>query len=76
MAARLAPADYDRLHHFIADDFWDAAPLESELLRPIARLIIELALLGRMLRDARSSFAIVSLNRGGTSVGVIEEATV
>jgi hypothetical protein len=24
MAARLAPGDYDRLHHFIADGVWDA----------------------------------------------------
>jgi SRSO17 transposase len=32
MAARLAPGDYDQLHHFIADGVWDAAPLESELL--------------------------------------------
>ena len=32
MAERLAPGDYDQLHHFIADGVWDAAPLESELL--------------------------------------------
>jgi SRSO17 transposase len=32
MAARLAPNDYDQLHHFIADGVWDAAPLEAELL--------------------------------------------
>ena len=32
MAARLAPGDYDQLHHFIADGVWDAAPLESDLL--------------------------------------------
>ena len=32
MAARLAPGDYDQLHHFIADGVWDAAPLEAELL--------------------------------------------
>src|SRR5437879_845115 len=30
MAARLAPGDYDQLHHFIADGVWDAAPLEAE----------------------------------------------
>ena len=37
MAARLAPGEYDQLHHFIADGVWDAAPLEAELLfRPIA----------------------------------------
>ena len=32
MAERLAPSDYDQLHHFIAAGVWDAAPLEMELL--------------------------------------------
>jgi DDE superfamily endonuclease len=32
MAERLAPNDYDHLHHFIAGGVWDAAPLERELL--------------------------------------------
>jgi hypothetical protein len=32
IAARLAPGEYDQLHHFIADGIWDPAPLESELL--------------------------------------------
>jgi SRSO17 transposase len=32
MAERLAPGDYDRLHHFVAAGVWDAAPLETELL--------------------------------------------
>lgn len=31
MAERLAPGQYDRLHHFISDGLWDAAPLEAEL---------------------------------------------
>jgi SRSO17 transposase len=39
MAARLAPGDYDQLHHFIADGVWDAAPLESELLVQANRLV-------------------------------------
>src|ERR1700692_1492699 len=39
MAARLAPNDYDQLHHFIADGVWDAAPLESELLVQADRLV-------------------------------------
>ena len=39
MAARLAPGDYDRLHHFIADGVWDAAPLERELLIQAERLV-------------------------------------
>jgi len=39
MAARLAPGDYDQLHHFIADSVWDAAPLESELLMQADRLV-------------------------------------
>jgi SRSO17 transposase len=32
MAERVAPGDYDRLHHFVAAGVWDAAPLETELL--------------------------------------------
>jgi SRSO17 transposase len=32
MAERLAPGDYDQLHHFIATGVWDAGPLERELL--------------------------------------------
>jgi len=39
MAARLAPGDYDQLHHFIADGVWDAVPLESELLVQADRLV-------------------------------------
>jgi SRSO17 transposase len=39
MAARLAPGDYDQLHHFIADGVWDAAPLEAELLVQADRLV-------------------------------------
>jgi len=32
MAARLAPGDYDQLHHFVAAGVWDPAPLDAELL--------------------------------------------
>src|SRR5260370_1501744 len=39
MAERLAPGDYDQLHHFIADGVWDAAPLELELLSQADRLV-------------------------------------
>ena len=39
MAERLAPGDYDQLHHFIADGVWDAAPLEAELLTQADRLV-------------------------------------
>lgn len=31
MAARLAPGDYDQLHHFISSGVWGEAPLEEEL---------------------------------------------
>ena len=31
MAERLAPGDYDQLHHFVSSGVWDAAPLEQEL---------------------------------------------
>jgi SRSO17 transposase len=39
MAERLAPNDYDQLHHFIAGGVWDAAPLERELLIQADRLV-------------------------------------
>src|SRR6202020_2824988 len=39
MAERLAPGNYDQLHHFIADGVWDAAPLEAELLVQADRLV-------------------------------------
>ncbi len=39
MAERLAPGDYDQLHHFIAAGVWDATPLENELLIQADRLI-------------------------------------
>jgi SRSO17 transposase len=39
MAERLAPGDYDQLHHFVADGVWDAAPLETELLIQADQLV-------------------------------------
>src|SRR3954451_21879955 len=39
MAVRLAPADYDQLHHFVAVGPWDEAPLETELLAQANRLV-------------------------------------
>ena len=39
MAARLAPADYDQLHHFIAVGPWDDQPLALELLAQADRLV-------------------------------------
>ncbi len=39
MAERLAPGEYDRLHHFVATGVWDAAPLEAELLMQADRLV-------------------------------------
>src|SRR2546423_9389934 len=38
MAERLAPGDYDPLHHFVAAGVWDPAPLETELLLQADRL--------------------------------------
>ena len=31
MAERVAPGDYDQLHHFVSAGVWDEAPLEREL---------------------------------------------
>src|SRR5215203_3640283 len=39
IAARLAPTDYDQLHHFVAVGPWDEAPLEAELLTQTDRLV-------------------------------------
>ncbi|MFI5091470.1 MAG: IS701 family transposase [Terriglobales bacterium] len=39
MAERLAPGDYDQLHHFVSAGVWDAAPLEAELLIQADKLI-------------------------------------
>src|SRR5450631_721314 len=39
MAERFAPGDYDQLHHFVAAGVWDAAPLETELLAQVDRLV-------------------------------------
>jgi SRSO17 transposase len=39
IAARLAPADYDQLHHFVAVGPWDETPLAAELLVQADRLV-------------------------------------
>src|ERR687885_1486544 len=39
IAARMAPADYDQLHHFVCDGLWDPAPLEAELLAKADQLL-------------------------------------
>ena len=39
IAARLAPADYDQLHHFITVGPWENEPLEAELLAQADRLV-------------------------------------
>jgi SRSO17 transposase len=39
MAERLAPGDYDQLHHFVAAGVWDSAPLATELLVQADRLV-------------------------------------
>jgi SRSO17 transposase len=39
IAARLAPTDYDQLHHFVAVGPWNEAPLETELLVQADRLV-------------------------------------
>jgi SRSO17 transposase len=39
MAARLAPGQYDRLHHFISDGIWDDEPLRLALARQADRIV-------------------------------------
>ena len=39
MAERVAPGDYDRLHHFVSDGVWCEAPLERELALQADKLV-------------------------------------
>ena len=39
MAARVAPADTQQLHHFVSTSPWVTAPLEEELVRAAVRLV-------------------------------------
>jgi SRSO17 transposase len=39
MAERMAPGDYDQLHHFVSDGVWDEAPLERELAIQADKLV-------------------------------------
>ncbi len=39
MAERMAPGDYDQLHHFVSDGVWDKAPLELELANQADKLV-------------------------------------
>jgi SRSO17 transposase len=39
MAARVAPADTQQLHHFVSTSPWATAPLEEELVRAADRLV-------------------------------------
>src|SRR5215217_2271863 len=39
MAARIAPADGDQLHHFISSPAWQTAPLAAVLAREADRLL-------------------------------------
>lgn len=39
LAARVAPGDYEQLHHFVACSHWDPAPLERVLAAEAERLV-------------------------------------
>ena len=39
MAERMAPGDYDQLHHFVAGGVWDETPLEQELANQADKLV-------------------------------------
>jgi SRSO17 transposase len=39
MAARVAPADTQQLHHFVSTSPWPTAPLEDELVKAADRLV-------------------------------------
>jgi SRSO17 transposase len=87
MAARLAPGEYDQLHHFIADGVWDAAPLEAELLvqadclvggKDAVRVIDDTAMPknGRSFGWCRSTICLVSRQDGQLpNIGVADACT-
>ena len=71
MAERLAPGDYDRLHHFVAAGVWDAAPLEAELLVQADRLVggSDAVLVGEAhVASAEGAHAAVEPRLGGDPV--------
>ena len=39
MAERMAPGDYNQLHHFVSDGIWDERPLELEVASQADALI-------------------------------------
>lgn len=39
LVARVAPADYERVHHFVCASCWDPAPLERVLAEQAQRLV-------------------------------------
>ena len=39
MAARVAPGDFQQLHHFVSTSPWATAPLEDELVKAADRLV-------------------------------------
>ena len=39
LASRVAPGDYEQLHHFVAASRWDTGPLEEELARRAQALV-------------------------------------
>ena len=41
MAERVAPGDYDQLHHFVSAGVWDEAPLEREVANQADKLVGE-----------------------------------
>ena len=49
MAERIAPGDYDQLHHFVSDGVWDDKPLELELARQTEGQICKLKLVKRQM---------------------------
>ena len=41
MAARVAPADHEQLHHFIATSAWDLGPCEAALAHEFSRQLFQ-----------------------------------
>ena len=66
LAARVAPADYEQLHHFVCASCWDPAPLERVLAERAQRMV-----------GGRGAVLIVDdtalLKKGARSVGVARQ---
>jgi SRSO17 transposase len=75
MAARVAPADYDQLHHFVAVGPWDEAPLEAEFLARADRLVGGSAVILVIDDTALPKMGMHSVSVASQSAGAVGKKT-